>query len=61
MSNADDNRSFREEVLDAWLFNTVSKVQSAADDWPTDYNELWPHEELGNVPPTVFNPRVFNA
>jgi len=34
------NRSFREEVLDAWLFNAVSEVQSAADDWLTDYNEF---------------------
>ena len=55
------NRSFREEVLDAWLFNAVSEVQSAADDWLTDYNEFRPHESLGNVPPAVFKPRVFNA
>ena len=54
------NRSFREEVLDAWLFNAVSEVQSAADDWLTDYNEYRPHESLGNVPPAVFKPRVFN-
>ena len=25
------NRSFRQEVLDAWLFNAVSEVQDAAD------------------------------
>ena len=54
------NRSFREEVLDAWLFNAVSEVQGAADDWLTDYNEFRPHESLGNVPPAVFKPRVFN-
>ncbi len=55
------NRSFRTEVLDAWLFNAVSEVQSAADDWLTDYNEFRPHESLGDVPPAVFKPRVFNA
>lgn len=55
------NRSFREEVLDAWLFNAISEVQDAADDWTTDYNEFRPHESLGNVPPAVFKPRVFNA
>jgi putative transposase len=55
------NRSFREEVLDAWLFNAVSEVQSAADDWLTDYNEFRPHESLGNVPPVVFKPRLSNA
>ena len=55
------NRSFRDEVLNAWLFNAVREVQSAADDWLTDYNEFRPHESLGNVPPAVFKPRVFNA
>ncbi len=55
------NSSFREEVLDAWLFNAVSEVQDAADDWLTDCNEFRPHESPGNVPPAVFKPRVFNA
>ncbi|AWB78964.1 IS3 family transposase [Stenotrophomonas maltophilia] len=54
------NRSFRQEVLDAWLFNAVSEVQTAADDWLTDYNECRPHDSLGSVPPAVFKPRVFN-
>lgn len=54
------NRSFRNEVLDAWLFNAVSEVQDAADDWLSDYNEYRPHESLGDVPPAVFKPRVFN-
>ncbi|MCF3519479.1 integrase core domain-containing protein [Stenotrophomonas maltophilia] len=55
------NRSFRTEVLDACLFNAVSEVQGAADHWLTDYNEFRPHESLGDVPPAVFKPRVFNA
>jgi putative transposase len=55
------NRSFREEVLNAWLFNAVSEAQAAADEWMVDYNECRPHESLGNVPPVVFRPRVFNA
>ena len=46
--------------LDAWLFNAISEVQDAADDWLTDYNEFRPHDSLGNVPPAVFKPRVFN-
>jgi len=54
------NRSFREEVLDAWLFNAVSEVQNAADDWLADYNEFRPHDSLGKVPPVAFKPRVFN-
>jgi putative transposase len=53
------NKSLREEVLDANLFNTLSEVQQAVDEWITDYNEYRPHESLGRIPPTVFLPRVF--
>lgn len=53
------NRSFREEVLDANLFNALADVQTIADDWLADYNEYRPHESLGNVPPAQFMPRVF--
>ena len=55
------NRSFRTEVLNANLFNTIDEVQEAADQWVMDYNEYRPHESLGNIPPAVFKPRVFNA
>jgi putative transposase len=43
------NRSFREEVLDANLFNTRSEVQSIADAWLSDYNEYRPNESLGEA------------
>lgn len=55
------NRSFREEVLDAHLFNALSEVQWIADAWLADYNEYRPHESLGNVPPTKFKQRVFKT
>lgn len=55
------NRSFREEVLNAYLFNSVTEAQQAADVWVTDYNEYRPHESLGDLPPAAFKPRVFNA
>ena len=54
------NKSFRDEVLDANLFNSITEVQAAADVWLMDYNEYRPHESLGNVPPATFLPRVFN-
>ena len=55
------NKSFRQEVLDANLFNTLSEVQDLADEWLTDYNECRPHESLGNLPPAVFKPRFFKS
>lgn len=36
------NKSYREEVLDANLFDTLSEVQAATDEWVMDYNELRP-------------------
>jgi putative transposase len=33
------NRTFRTEVLDAYLFNSIEQVQAIADDWLTQYNE----------------------
>ncbi|MEN9491575.1 MAG: hypothetical protein RJA63_2024 [Pseudomonadota bacterium] len=53
------NKSFRDEVLDANLFNSISEAQAAADDWLIDYNEYRPHESLGDVPPLAFMPRIF--
>ena len=55
------NKSFREEVLNANLFNTLSEAQGAAEVWLTDYNEYRPHESLGNVPPVMFKPRLFQS
>jgi len=55
------NKSFRQEVLDANLFNTLLADQELADEWLKDYNECRPHESLGNLPPAVFKPRVFKS
>lgn len=38
------NRTFRTEVLDAYLFNSIEQVQAIADDWLTQYNEYRPHD-----------------
>lgn len=45
------NRTFRTEVLDAWLFNSIDQVQAIADDWLTQYNEYRPHDALGGSHP----------
>jgi putative transposase len=55
------NRSFRTEVLDANLLNSVSEVQAAADEWVTDYNQYRSQESLGNVPPVQYMPREING
>lgn len=46
------HKSYREEVLDANLFNTLVEVQGANDEWVEDYNHFRPHESLGGILPT---------
>ncbi|WP_428506805.1 IS3 family transposase [Roseateles sp.] len=55
------NRTFRTEVLDAYLFNSIEQVQTIADDWLTQYNEYRPHDVLGGVPPKQFMPRLITT
>ena len=52
------NRTYRTEVLDAYLFTNLEQVQTITDQWLVDYNEYRPHEALGNIPPVQFMPRL---
>ena len=55
------NRTYRTEVLDAYLFSTLEQVRTITDQWLRDYNEYRPHESLGNIPPVQFLPRLTMA
>jgi putative transposase len=48
------NRSFREDVLDAYLFENKKQVQLVVNDWMEDYNNHHPHDSLGGMPPIEF-------
>ena len=52
------NRTYREEVLDAYLFASTPEVQEVSDAWLITYNEHRPHDELGRVPPLTYLARV---
>lgn len=52
------NRSFRSEVLDAHLFNTMGEVELVCQQWQFEYNNERPHESLNRLPPTAFMPRA---
>ena len=48
------NRTFREDVLDAYLFSSLEEVRQIADDWMEDYNLIRPHEALQGLSPYQF-------
>ena len=43
------NWTFRENVLDAYLFSSISQFHIIADKWSEDHNDNHPHGSLGNV------------
>lgn len=48
------NRTFRDEILNFYVFSRLSEVRSIVDDWIKEYNEQRPHESLGNLTPEEF-------
>jgi len=48
------NRSYREAVLDMYLFQNIHEVQNITNVWIKHYNEERPHESLNNQSPRSF-------
>jgi len=48
------NRSYREEVLSAYLCESLEQVKELTDQWIWDYNNVRPHDSLMNLPPVKF-------
>jgi len=45
------NRTFRDEILNFYVFSRLSEVRNIVDDWIKEYNEQRPHESLANLTP----------
>jgi putative transposase len=45
------NRSYREDILDAYLFFSLQEVQTLTEHWRQDYNQNHPHQSLNNRSP----------
>lgn len=48
------NRTFREEVLDFYLFRSLDDVRNIAESWMFEYNEERPHESLNDMTPVAY-------
>jgi putative transposase len=51
------NRSYRTEVHNAHLFESVAELRALTDTWLRISNSERPHDSLGRVPPLTFLPR----
>ncbi|MFL5753864.1 MAG: transposase, partial [Bacteroidia bacterium] len=48
------NRTFREDVLDAYIFRNVTELIDIKDEWMEDYNENYPHQSLDGISPKQY-------
>jgi putative transposase len=49
------NRTYREDVLDAYLFESLEELRILSDEWQYSYNYLMPHQSLNNQTPAMAN------
>lgn len=47
------NRTFREDVLDAYVFETLEEVRLLSDEWQDHYNNRHPHKALKGKTPRM--------
>jgi putative transposase len=56
------NRSYRQAVLDMYVFQSLNEVREQTEKWLQEYNEERPHDALGDMTPREFlltqNPEV---
>ena len=54
------NKTYRVEVLNAYLFRSLDQVREITDGWLRIYNEERPHRSLGPIPPSQFRRQLEN-
>jgi putative transposase len=48
------NRTLREDVLDAYLFESISQLRILLEKWMEDYNNNYPHQSLSGKSPRAY-------
>ncbi|GAA6152206.1 hypothetical protein NBRC116587_16250 [Pseudoteredinibacter isoporae] len=45
------NRTYRDEILNMYVFRTLNEVRELTENWIREYNEERPHDSLGDLTP----------
>jgi putative transposase len=53
------NKTYRTEVLDCYVFDSLQEVRDMTEDWLHRYNHQRPHRSLGRIPPVQFRMQQF--
>jgi len=48
------NRTYREDILDAYIFESIEQVQIVSENWQSEYNYGHPHQSLQGKSPMEF-------
>jgi hypothetical protein len=48
------NRSYREAILDMFVFQSLAEVRQQTEQWLKEYKEERPHESLGHLTPREY-------
>jgi putative transposase len=52
------NRTYRTEVLNAYVFESLDQVREMSADWLQSYNEERPHDALAGLPPAMYRAQL---
>jgi putative transposase len=52
------NRTYRTEVLNAYVFESLDQVREISAEWLQCYNEERPHDTLGGIPPAMYRAQL---
>ena len=52
------NRTYRTEVLNAYVFETLDQVREISAEWLQSYNEERPHDAFAGVPPAMYRTQL---